>query len=155
MHIYKTIHIYKNSNLIYEKNDNFFVLLIILYKFYYRIIESLPCIIFTIHVPMEWLTVDGTYEELLNYLMNAIDEYHNVHGIYNGLVINVLGIEAALFFDVLARTIWFRRIRIEDDPRPSNIHYYPPLAPPAIEEEWHYGANNSNNNDDDNENKEK
>lgn len=99
--------------------------------------ETLPYVIFTIHIPMEWLAINITYVELINYLLDTIDEYFNIHHSYNGIVINILGIEAALYINIAARIIWFKRIRIEDDPRPEIVHYHPPLAPPSLEEEWH------------------
>ncbi|KAK0070659.1 hypothetical protein PV326_002247, partial [Microctonus aethiopoides] len=34
--------------------------------------------------------------------------------------------------------MWFKRIRIEDDPRPAMVHYYTPLTPPSLEDEWHF-----------------
>ncbi|KAK0077235.1 hypothetical protein PV326_010194, partial [Microctonus aethiopoides] len=95
-----------------------------------RRMEALPYMIFTVHIPMIWLVSDMTYEDLLNYLMNAIEEYFNINRTYDGLVINIIGIEAALFINIVARILWFKRIRIEDDPRPGNVHDYPPLAPP-------------------------
>ncbi|KAK0070809.1 hypothetical protein PV325_014039, partial [Microctonus aethiopoides] len=66
--------------------------------------ESLPYMIFTIHIPMECIN----------------------------------GIQAALFINVLTRIMWFKRIRIEDDPRPAMVHYYTPLTPPSLEDEWHF-----------------
>ncbi|KAK0072688.1 hypothetical protein PV326_014204, partial [Microctonus aethiopoides] len=110
--------------------------------------ESLPYMIFTIHIPMEWLAIEDSYENLLNQLMSSIENYSNMYGSYEGLIININGVEAALFINIMRRIIWFKRIRIEDDPRPEIIHYYPSLAPPALEEEWQWGGNNDNVNND-------
>ncbi|KAK0169221.1 hypothetical protein PV328_012321 [Microctonus aethiopoides] len=108
--------------------------------------ESLPYMIFTIHIPMEWLAIEDSYENLLNQLMSSIENYSNMYGSYEGLIININGVEAALFINIMRRIIWFKRIRIDDDPRPEIIHYYPSLAPPSLEEEWHWGVNNENDN---------
>ncbi|KAK0169608.1 hypothetical protein PV328_011826 [Microctonus aethiopoides] len=106
--------------------------------------ETLPYMVFTIHIPMEWLAFNVNYEDLLNHLINVIEEYFTTQPTYNGLVVNIIGIEAALFINIMMRILWFRRIRVEDDPRPSTVHYYPPLAPPSLEDEWHWGVNNDN-----------
>ncbi|KAK0072267.1 hypothetical protein PV325_011625 [Microctonus aethiopoides] len=82
----------------------------------------------TMHVPMEWLAIDGTYDELINHIMNTTDKQFQLS--------NILGIEAALHIDIAARIIWFKRIRIEDDPCPEIVQYYPPLAS-FSEEKWH------------------
>ncbi|KAK0169337.1 hypothetical protein PV327_011641 [Microctonus hyperodae] len=111
--------------------------------------ESLPYLIFTIHIPMEWLAIDTTYNNLLTYLMNTTEDYFNIHGTYEGLVIDIMGIQSILIINITRRIIWFRRIRIEDDLRPPTVQYFPQLAPQSLEEEWHFIANdaiNMNNN---------
>ncbi|KAK0071755.1 hypothetical protein PV325_012410 [Microctonus aethiopoides] len=112
--------------------------------------DSSPYIIFTIHIPMEWLVIDMSYDDILNHLMDVAENYFNIHGSYDGLTLNIAGIQAVLSINIITRILWFRRIPNEDDPRPPTIHYYPSLAPPALEEEWQWGGNNDIDDIDDN-----
>ncbi|KAK0072397.1 hypothetical protein PV326_000118, partial [Microctonus aethiopoides] len=124
--------------------------------------ESLPYITFTIHIPMEWLMVNVSYNDTIMYLMNITDQYLNIHGTYEGMVVNIAGVQARLVINILERVIWFMRIRIEDDPRPPNVQYFPRIAPPHLEELWnflplndinnHNNDNSNNNNDNSNNN---
>ncbi|KAK0170555.1 hypothetical protein PV328_008392 [Microctonus aethiopoides] len=111
---------------------------------------------------MEWMNNNNNipYGDIITNILKITAEYADCYGTYTGCVINFNDIEAALIIDHTAKMWWYRRIRIENDPRPPTIHYYPRLAPPELEEEWCWWSwvgNNNNydgneNNNDDNEN---
>ncbi|KAK0070860.1 hypothetical protein PV326_001995 [Microctonus aethiopoides] len=113
---------------------------------------------FNIHIPLEWIDIDfSNYEYLINHIFMVTAEYADHHGSYSGCVIQYNNINAALFIDNARRMWWFRRIQVEDDPRPPTVNYYPPLASLELEEEWRlvrgvdYDINNiiDDDNDDD------
>ncbi|KAK0156768.1 hypothetical protein PV328_012337, partial [Microctonus aethiopoides] len=100
---------------------------------------------------MEWLMVNVSYNDTIMYLMNIADQYLNIHGTYEGLVVNIAGVQARLVINILERVIWFMRIRIEDDPRPPNVQYFPRIAPLHLEELWNFlPLNDINNHNNDN-----
>ncbi|KAK0070845.1 hypothetical protein PV326_002019, partial [Microctonus aethiopoides] len=78
--------------------------------------ESLPYLTLTLRIPMEWIMTDTSYNDTIIYLMTITEEYLNIHGSYEGLVIDIVGVQAILIINIMERIIWFRRIRIEDDP---------------------------------------
>ncbi|KAK0073722.1 hypothetical protein PV325_009334 [Microctonus aethiopoides] len=97
--------------------------------------ETLPYMVYTFHVPLEWLNGDRSYRNLLNYVYHATEDYADYNGNYDGCVLTINNIQAALFIDNAARIWWYRRIRIEDDPPPSNVNYFPRLALIGLENE--------------------
>ncbi|KAK0071379.1 hypothetical protein PV325_013023 [Microctonus aethiopoides] len=103
---------------------------------------------------MEWMNNNNNipYGDIITNILKITAEYADCYGTYTGCVINFNDIEAALIIDHTAKMWWYRRIRIENDPRPPTIHYYPRLAPPELEEEWCWWSWVGNNNDDGNEN---
>ncbi|KAK0070981.1 hypothetical protein PV325_013740, partial [Microctonus aethiopoides] len=91
---------------------------------------------FNIHIPMEWITIDTSYEDIIEIILKMTAEYAERTGTHTGCVINLNNIEAILLIDITNRMWWYRRILLEDDPRPQTVHYFPPIAPPELEEEW-------------------
>ncbi|KAK0070998.1 hypothetical protein PV325_013692, partial [Microctonus aethiopoides] len=97
--------------------------------------ESIAVIKFNIFIPLEWMYNNlHDYEYILNIILEMTAKYADTHGTHSGCVIRLNNVEAVLFIDYAARIWWYRRIRIEDDPRPPNVNYYPPMASPEIEE---------------------
>ncbi|KAK0165483.1 hypothetical protein PV328_003990 [Microctonus aethiopoides] len=116
--------------------------------------ESLPYLSFTLYIPMEWMMTDTSYNDTIIYLMNIAEEYFNIHGCYEGLVIDIVGVQAILIVNIIERIIWFKRIRIEDDRRLPTVNYFPRIAFLHLEELWEFlplsNLNNDNSNYNDN-----
>ncbi|KAK0070599.1 hypothetical protein PV325_000369 [Microctonus aethiopoides] len=106
--------------------------------------ETLPYMVYTLHIPLEWLNGDRSYRNLLNYIYNATEDYADYHGNYDGCVLTINNIQAVLFNDNAARIWWYRRIRIEGDQRPSTVNYFPRLAPTSVENEWRWDWDEEN-----------
>ncbi|KAK0171415.1 hypothetical protein PV327_011362 [Microctonus hyperodae] len=90
---------------------------------------------YSIHLLNEWM-INNNYEILIERLYYGMEEYADIHGSYDGFVSHKNGIEAFLIINNLRKMYWMRRIRIEDDRRPSTVNYYPRLAPIGREMQW-------------------
>ncbi|KAK0073302.1 hypothetical protein PV325_009950 [Microctonus aethiopoides] len=108
-------------------------------------------ITFNIFIPLEWINDNyNNYENLLYDIIEMTADYTNRHGTHNGMVLCFNNVEAILIIDIITRIWWYRRIRIEDNPRPSMVNYYTPIAPPELEDEWQWGGNNIENDEENN-----
>lgn len=61
------------------------------------------------------------------------EDYAHLHGSYEGCILNISDIQAALFIDNRAKIWWYEQICIKDDHRPPKVDYYPSLE---LQQEW-------------------
>ncbi|KAK0157137.1 hypothetical protein PV328_011840 [Microctonus aethiopoides] len=100
--------------------------------------DSAMLIPYIMHIPLEWLGMNIFYEDMLIDIYNMTEDYEDRHGSYEGLVLNINNTEAALSICNAAKMWWYKRVRIEGDPRPPLVNYYTPLAPLELEQEWQF-----------------
>ncbi|KAK0169368.1 hypothetical protein PV328_012138 [Microctonus aethiopoides] len=90
-----------------------------------------------IHIPMEWIDANIPNIDLLNDIYCRVEEYAAIHGFYEGCVMNINNVNAALFINNTAKIWWYKRIQPDDDlPHPPIENYHPPLAPEDLERQW-------------------
>ncbi|KAK0070880.1 hypothetical protein PV325_013947 [Microctonus aethiopoides] len=100
--------------------------------------ESLPYLTLTLRIPMEWIMTDTSYNDTIIYLMTITEEYLNIHGSYEGLVIDIVGVQAILIINIMERIICNHNNDINNHNNDNSNH--------------NNNNDNSNNNNSDNNN---